>query len=160
MHHHARQFTLAAGGIVVDGGRVLMIRRGTPPFPGYWAAPGGRLEPGELVEEAALREVAEETGLTCAIVGLLGLRQMIDEAGENNLQLYFLLRPLSGTVAADGREVLECRWMDRPEIEATAEMFPPARALALLALQGVQPLPQGRLMQLKPGKYTYYPVGA
>ncbi len=44
-------------------GRVLLIRRGRPPAAGKWHAPGGRLEPGESMREAALREVAEETGI-------------------------------------------------------------------------------------------------
>ncbi len=44
-------------------GRVLLIRRGHPPAAGKWHAPGGRLEPGESMREAALREVAEETGI-------------------------------------------------------------------------------------------------
>lgn len=50
---------------------VLLIRRGTPPRAGEWSLPGGRIEPGEPVRAAALRELGEETGVEAELVGLV-----------------------------------------------------------------------------------------
>ena len=54
---------LCVGAIAVEGGRLLLIRRGRGPAQGRWSVPGGRLERGETLAEAVVREVAEETGL-------------------------------------------------------------------------------------------------
>lgn len=63
------------GAVVLDrAGRLLLIRRGHAPSAGLWSVPGGRVEPGEALAEAVVREVREETGLTVApgrVVGRL-----------------------------------------------------------------------------------------
>jgi len=51
---------------------ILLIKRDTVPFKGYWALPGGRAEPGETVEQTIVREVKEETGLDVAIIRKIG----------------------------------------------------------------------------------------
>ncbi len=63
---------LAVGAVAVVDGRVLMIRRGHGPAAGEWSVPGGRVEAGELLESAVVREVAEETGLDVVVDELLG----------------------------------------------------------------------------------------
>ena len=64
---------LTADAVVFDGDRVLLVRRGHEPFQGMFALPGGFVEGHESVEEAALRELAEETGLAGRITGLIGV---------------------------------------------------------------------------------------
>jgi 8-oxo-dGTP diphosphatase len=54
-----------------DAGDVLLIRRGTPPRLGEWSIPGGRLEWGETVKAAAVRELKEETGVEAELIGLI-----------------------------------------------------------------------------------------
>ncbi|MBS0295504.1 MAG: NUDIX hydrolase [Proteobacteria bacterium] len=65
----------AVGVVCLRGGpgawEVLLIRRGRPPRVGEWSLPGGRLEWGERVEACALRELAEETGVTAELCGLI-----------------------------------------------------------------------------------------
>ena len=54
---------VGVGGVVIDDGRTLLIRRGGPPLKGEWSIPGGLLEVGETLEQGVARELAEETGL-------------------------------------------------------------------------------------------------
>ena len=69
-----RQPALAADCVVFDPqGRLLLIRRKNPPFQGQYALPGGFVEYGETTEQAAARELAEETGLTAVALSLVGV---------------------------------------------------------------------------------------
>jgi 8-oxo-dGTP diphosphatase len=70
---------LCVGAVVVDSrDRILLIRRGTPPGLGRWSIPGGRVQRGEMMVEAVLRELVEETGLEGVCGPLLGWVERID----------------------------------------------------------------------------------
>jgi ADP-ribose pyrophosphatase YjhB (NUDIX family) len=72
--------TVAVGVVARDpGGRLLMVLRGRPPAKGTWSLPGGRVEPGETMAAAALRETAEETGLAVGIGEVAGVVERIGE---------------------------------------------------------------------------------
>ena len=72
--------TVAVGAVVLDGGRLLLIERGTPPAMGQWTVPGGRVEPGERLRDAVRREVFEETGLQVTVGRMLGWVERIDSS--------------------------------------------------------------------------------
>jgi ADP-ribose pyrophosphatase YjhB (NUDIX family) len=68
---------VGVGGVVVDDGRTLLIRRGSQPLKGEWSIPGGLLEVGETLEQGVTRELAEETGLTVRVVELIEVFERI-----------------------------------------------------------------------------------
>src|SRR6202030_1648245 len=96
---------VGVGGIVIERDRVMLVRRGHPPLLGEWSIPGGVLEVGETLREAAVREVLEETGLTVEVGELLGVFDRISrDADERTLYHYvlvdFLCRRIAGELQA------------------------------------------------------------
>ena len=97
----------AVGVVCFRGDAVLLIRRGQPPRLGEWSLPGGRIEPGEGAREAALRELAEETGVAADLVGLIDVVDGIfPEAGRHYVLIDYAARwtagePVAGDDAAE-----------------------------------------------------------
>ena len=94
--------------VIPSEGRVVLIRRGSDPFEGQWALPGGFVEVGETVEQAALREAAEETGLAVELARLVGVYSDPDrDPRGHNVSVAFLARVVGGDLiaATDAAEV-------------------------------------------------------
>ena len=70
---------VGVGGVVIEGGRALLIRRGSEPLLGQWSIPGGTLELGESLEHGVVRELKEETGLTVRVVEMIEVFDRIYE---------------------------------------------------------------------------------
>ena len=90
----ARQTIPAVSVALMRGDRILLVKRGQQPSRGYYAFPGGRVEPGETDEEAALRELFEETGLLAAEIKPLGT-YLID-AVRDGLEITYRLQVFAG----------------------------------------------------------------
>lgn len=102
-------------------GRILLIKRHTVPFKGYWALPGGRVEASEIVEQTVVREVKEETGLTAAIIRKIGEyreKGFKDGVEYDYSPACFLVRPVSGEVKRQESEIEEIRIVNLTEIPA------------------------------------------
>jgi 8-oxo-dGTP diphosphatase len=97
-------------------GRILLVRRGGPPFRGSWALPGGFCEVGETTEECCAREVEEETGVQVRVGRLLGVYSdpRRDPRGHTASVLYEA-RPLRG-IARGRDDAAEARWFTRREL--------------------------------------------
>jgi 8-oxo-dGTP diphosphatase len=104
----------AAGGVVRRDGRIAVVHR-----PRYddWSLPKGKLDPGETWEEAALREVREETGLECELGAELSSASYHDRKGRSKLVRYWLMEPVGGEFAPND-EVDELRWLTPAEAAA------------------------------------------
>jgi len=111
---------VGVGAIIVEKNRVVLVKRGHPPLAGEWSIPGGVLEVGETLRQAALREALEETGLTVEPADLLGVYdRILRDADERTLYHYvlidFLCHRVSGELQASG-DADEARWFSQDEI--------------------------------------------
>jgi 8-oxo-dGTP diphosphatase len=103
----------AAGGVVLDeDGRVVLVHRSRYDD---WTLPKGKLEPGEAFEEAAVREVEEETGLRCRPVRELPSVEYPDAKGRQKLVRYWLMEVDADVGFVPGDEVDELRRLPRDE---------------------------------------------
>jgi ADP-ribose pyrophosphatase YjhB (NUDIX family)/predicted GIY-YIG superfamily endonuclease len=117
---HYRNAKPCAGALVTRDGRVLLVKRATRPFQGYWDIPGGFLEEDEHPEAGAIREVREETGLEVQPTDLLGLymdRYEYDGEEDYCLNIYYLAEVVGGW-ECPGDEAVELAWFAADELPA------------------------------------------
>ena len=111
---------VGVGAIIIEDSRVLLVKRAHPPLEAQWSIPGGVLEVGELVRDAAIREVREETGLTVEPGELLGVYDRVLRDADKRVQYHyvlidFLCRRVAGDLAA-ASDAAEVRWFTREEL--------------------------------------------
>jgi 8-oxo-dGTP diphosphatase len=116
----SRHPRIGVGGVVVVDGRALLARRAKPPLLGRWSIPGGTVELGETLEEALVREMAEETGLEVEPLEVLTVFDRIQREGGEVVFHYvivdYLCRHLSGSARA-GSDAAEVSWAGPDELE-------------------------------------------
>jgi NAD+ diphosphatase len=119
--------------VVVDGDRVMLVRRAVEPRRGCWDLPGGFLEQGEHPAVGLRREVWEETRLEIEILEPLGFfLDAYPEPGETTLNLYFIARVIGGEPRA-GSDVAEIRWFRGAALPPWEEIAFPNNRAALTA---------------------------
>jgi 8-oxo-dGTP diphosphatase len=111
---------VGVGAIIIDADRVLLVKRAHPPIQGQWSIPGGVLEVGERVRDAAIREAREETGLIVEPSDLLGVYDRILLDPEHRVQYHyvlidFLCSPRGGELLA-ASDADDVRWFTRQEL--------------------------------------------
>jgi 8-oxo-dGTP diphosphatase len=109
---------VGVGAVVIDGTKVLLVRRANEPLKGEWSLPGGALEVGETLQQGVVREVLEETGVTVAPAGIVEILDRIVRDEESGRVRYhyvlidFVCRVTGGSPRM-GSDADEVRWVDR-----------------------------------------------
>lgn len=101
---------VCVGAVAVDADRLLLIRRGRGPAAGEWSIPGGRVEPGETLAEAVVRELAEETGLEGVCDTLVGWVERISDE-HHHVILDFRVTVLDAREPVAGDDAAEAEWV-------------------------------------------------
>ena len=110
-----RRPELCVGAVVIDDGALCLIRRGHGPAGGRWSLPGGRVEWGETLEEAAVRELEEETGLVAVCDELVGWVELIDD-DHHYLVMDFSMVLMSIEDPIAGSDAAEVAWVPLGEV--------------------------------------------
>ncbi len=107
---------VGVGAVVLEGDRVLLIRRAHEPLKGHWSLPGGRVELGERLEAAIAREVREETGLEIEVGPIVEVLDRLDRQPDGRVLHHFVLidfvaRPSGGTLCC-ASDADAAAWVD------------------------------------------------
>jgi 8-oxo-dGTP diphosphatase len=110
---------VCVGAVSVDEDQILLIRRGRGPAQGFWSLPGGRVESGETLAEAVVRELLEETGLQGVCGSLVGWAERIG-AEYHFVILDFWVTIVAGSEPAAGTDAAEAAWVPLGQVAELA----------------------------------------
>jgi 8-oxo-dGTP diphosphatase len=130
----AREFPdaprVGVGAVILDGDRVLLVKRGQPPSQGKWSIPGGLIHLGERIEDAVRREVLEECGVRVRLLGLCGVIDRVRLAPSHVLppggqparvHYHYVIIDYAAAIEAGtpraGSDAAEVRWVPVSEVE-------------------------------------------
>lgn len=131
VQQYSQGYNVGVGGAVVRGRSVLFVRRASRYGRGNWQIPGGFVDRNETLDDAVVREVQEETGVTASVQGLLAVRTRWDET--NSTYVVFLMRPERGE-PSPGDEVDRAAYLTLAEVDALQQVPEINRAIAARAL--------------------------
>ncbi|MDQ0510975.1 NUDIX hydrolase [Ancylobacter amanitiformis] len=131
---------LATSAAVFHEGRVLLARRGARPAQGLWTLPGGRVEPGETLADAAARELMEEVGVEAEILGVAGAVDVILRDAQGEVSAHFVVVAHAARwrcgMPTTGPEAAEIGWFEPAALpDGTTEGLPGIVARAALIVQ-------------------------
>ena len=116
---------VGVGAVILDGERVLLVKRGQPPSEGKWSIPGGLVHLGERIEDAVRREVREECGVGVRLLGLCGVIDRVRLAPGNGSEparvhyhyvIIDYVAAIEGGVPRAGSDAAEVRWVPIAEL--------------------------------------------
>jgi len=111
---------VGVGAVVIDGDRVLLVKRAHPPLQGEWSLPGGAVELGETLRAAVAREVREETGLAVEVGPIVDVVDRVQRSADGRVEYHFVIvdylcRPVSEGLAP-GSDADDVRWAGAGEL--------------------------------------------
>jgi ADP-ribose pyrophosphatase YjhB (NUDIX family) len=128
----------AVGAIVVRDRSILLVKRDREPARGLWSLPGGRVEAGETLAEAVVREVREETGLDVTVDGLCGVAERIERDDDGAVRYHYVILDFYATArraeVLAGDDASEVRWVP---LDALGELHLTAGLVEFLTDRGV-----------------------
>ena len=124
---------VGVGAVIVEGNRVVLVRRGAEPMAGEWSIPGGLLELGETMRAGAEREAREETGLQVEAGKVLEVLDRILPDAEGKPRYHyvlidFLCRRIGGELHAGG-DAAEARWVSESELAVLGVAEPAVKVI-------------------------------
>ena len=120
MPNNILQPQIGVGAAVFKNNKVLLVRRKNPPAAGFWAIPGGRLKWGETLQQAAEREIKEETGVIIKAGEIAWVFEVIDRDEESLVRFHYVIidlhsKYLTGTPQANS-DALQARWIGKNDL--------------------------------------------
>ena len=132
MRQYPERPIVAVGAVILEGERVLLIKRANEPLKGEWSLPGGAVEVGESLEAALVREVREETCLDVMVGPVLEVLDRIRRDAVDRVEYHYVIIDyvcrLRGGSAARGSDADEVRWAHRSDL-ASYHLTPGAAAV-------------------------------
>jgi mutator protein MutT len=142
MHTGNRYPVPAVAAIILRGDEILLVKRGHEPAMGKWSVPGGSVEFGETLEQAAKREVMEETGLEIEVGDVAGVTDLVVRK-EGEITFHYVLIDYFATAIPGepvaGSDAAECRWVrlgDLPSYDVTRTLLDRLREHGLISSDG------------------------
>ena len=120
MRNYSERPIVGVGAVVLDGGRVLLVRRAHEPLKGEWSVPGGVVELGETLEEAIRREVREETCLRIEVGPIVDVLDRIEHDSAGRVTFHYVLidfvcRSVDGTLQC-ASDAEDATWAERADL--------------------------------------------
>jgi mutator protein MutT len=149
MRRYPDRPVVSVGAVILDKGRVVLVKRGQEPLKGRWSLPGGVVEAGEALHAAVVREVREETGLAVRVGDVVDVLDRITRDADGRIEFHYVIIDyvcaVAGGSLACASDADDARWVERAELgdydltTKVAEVIARAFAISALASTGSTP---------------------